>query len=91
MNIELLYFEDCPNWRKAERDLAEVIDELSVEADVHLIEVKTNAEAQRLRFAGSPTIRVDGKDIDPAAPLEGFNLECRVYWANGKPSGMPPP
>jgi hypothetical protein len=49
------------------------------EAEVQLIAVNTDEEARRLRFPGSPTIRVDGRDLFPAPEREDWRLGCRVY------------
>ena len=57
------------------------------------MEVTAEAEAERLRFPGSPTIRVDGADIDPGgAEDQQFGLTCRVYRrADGRVSPLPDP
>ena len=55
-----------------------------------LMKATSNAEAQWLRFPGPPTARVDGADIDPDAPRDGFNLECLLYWVDGRAQGRPP-
>jgi hypothetical protein len=46
---------------------------------IELVAVNTDEEARRLRFAGSPTVRVDGKDLFPAREREDWRLGCRVY------------
>jgi hypothetical protein len=50
-----------------------------VEAEVELIAVNTDEEARRLRFPGSPTIRVDGRDLFSAGERKDWRLGCRVY------------
>ena len=90
MNIELLYIDDCINWQHAKRELEEVLVELGIQEEVRMVRVTSNEEAQRLSFSGSPTVRVNGLDVDPEAPSEGFNVECRIYWVGGRPVGRPP-
>src|SRR5829696_2471606 len=63
MQMEILYFDGCPTYLKAEKTLREVLEEEGLEAEVDLIAVNTDEEAQELRFAGSPTIRVNGEDL----------------------------
>ena len=63
MRVELLYFDGCPSYRNAEEDLRRVHAEEGVEAEVELVEVNSDEEARRLRFAGSPTLRIDGRDL----------------------------
>ena len=78
--IEFLYWEDCPSHPQAWKLLQEVMDELDMEAPVEQIEVVTDKDAERLAFPGSPTIRVNGADIDPAGALQmGTALACRIY------------
>ena len=80
VKIEFLYWEDCPSHPKAWEVLQEVLAEEGVEADVERIEVVTDEEAARLGFPGSPTIRVDGVDVDAeGAGQMGTALTCRVY------------
>ena len=90
MKIELLYFDGCPRWLTTRTQVEEVLAERGLANDITLINVQSNDEANERRFTGSPTLRVDGVDIDPDTPQDGFNLECRTYWVDGKPTGLPP-
>jgi hypothetical protein len=61
-----------------------------IEAEVVEHEVTTDEEAQRLRFPGSPTIRVDGRDVDPAGAAARPALTCRIYYLrDGRVSPVP--
>jgi hypothetical protein len=78
--IEFLYWEDCPSHPQAWNLLQEAMAELGVESPVEQIEVLTDSDAERLAFPGSPTIRVNGVDIDPdGAAQMGTALTCRIY------------
>jgi hypothetical protein len=78
--IEFLFWEDCPSHPEAWKRLQEVIAEAGIDMPIEKIEVLTDEDAARLRFPGSPTIRVDGVDIDPAGAAQmGTALTCRVY------------
>ena len=90
MKVDLLYFDGCPNWKVTQRELEEVLAEHGANEPVNLVYVTSNAHARQLRFLGSPTIRIDERDVEPDTPTEGFNLECRLYWVNGRPEGSPP-
>ena len=90
MDVELLYIAECPNWRHTLDELRGVMAARGVTADVRLVEVKTWAQARRLRFGGSPTVRVDGRDVDPAGGPPVYGVECRLYLVAGKPAGAPP-
>ncbi len=90
MEIEVLYFDGCPTWWTAVSDLQEVLSELGLKEEVRLVRVESREEAERLRFLGSPTVRVNGKDVESSIASEGFGMECRLYWVDGKPTGSPP-
>jgi hypothetical protein len=79
MKIELLYFDGCPTYETATKTLRAVLAEEGLEAKVALLAVNTDEEAQRMRFPGSPTIRVDGRDLFPAPEREDLRPGCRVY------------
>ncbi|MFN2224794.1 MAG: thioredoxin family protein [Anaerolineae bacterium] len=80
VKIEFFFWEDCPSHPKAWDLLQEVLAEEGVQADVERIEVVTDEEAARWSFPGSPTIRVDGVDVDAVgAGQMGTALTCRVY------------
>ena len=90
MNIELLYFDGCSTWRDALDAIRGVLAEAGRDEEVRLVKVESHEEAQRLRFLGSPTVRVDGRDVESPIATEGYGLECRIYWVGGKPTGLPP-
>ena len=67
MRMEIAHFDGCPTYLAAEKTLREVLEEQGIAAEVELVAVSTDGEAQELRFAGSPTIRVDSEDLFPVA------------------------
>ena len=85
--IEILYFAGCPNFRPAV-DLAErVVADLGVDARIHQVEIDSADEAVRRRFLGSPSIHVNGRDIEPGAGRRtDFAVSCRLYGESGIPS-----
>ena len=85
MRVELLYFDGCPSYLVAEERLQRVLAECGVAADLELLPVETVEEARRLRFPGSPTIRVGGEDLFPTGGHATGALGCRVY---GTPEGL---
>jgi hypothetical protein len=79
MDVRLLYFDDCPNWRLAESRLNQALADLGDEAPTVTYELVTTAEeAERAGFRGSPTILVNGRDPF-AGPDEPIALSCRMY------------
>jgi hypothetical protein len=83
MKVEILYFDGCPTYRTAEKTLEEVLTEQVIEAQVELVAVNTDEEAGRLRFPGSPTIRVDGLGLFPVPDRGAWALGCRTYRTPG--------
>lgn len=86
MKLELLYFDDCPNWKVAAQRLDVVAGRCGLSVDRRL--VTTPEEAEAARFCGSPTILVDGEDPF-ASGGEPFGLACRVYQTPDGPAGSP--
>jgi hypothetical protein len=90
--IELLYWEGCPSYPEAQALLEQVVAEHGLDVEVEVREVKTDAEAADLSFPGSPTIRVDGRDIQPPVDPEPPGLTCRIYHLrDGRVSPLPDP
>jgi hypothetical protein len=88
--IEYLYYPDCPSHPEALDLLRGVLAERGIESLIEVHEVTTDDEAQRLAFPGSPTIRIDGRDVDPAAASMPAALSCRVYrLPDGRVSPVP--
>ena len=87
MDITLLYFEDCPNWKLADQRLAVIAAE---RADVRLTRqlVETASQAERTRFHGSPSILVNGVDVF-AEPGSEVGLSCRRYLTPDGYAGAP--
>jgi hypothetical protein len=91
--VELLFWRECPSWERALEQLRAAIEEAGLDpGKVEVIEVKTEADAGRLAFPGSPTIRIGGVDVDPAGAGQPPALNCRVYRRDdGRISPLPDP
>jgi hypothetical protein len=84
LQIDILYFEGCPNHPPATKLVHDVVRSLGLDAIIGEIEVLDSREAIRLRFLGSPTIHVNGKDIEPAAKgRTDYSITCRMYRGSG--------
>jgi hypothetical protein len=89
--IEVLVFDGCPNAESTVARVHAAIAAANVEASVAVVRVENDQDAVRLRFLGSPTVRVEGVDADPtAAERVDFGLQCRVYSCAGRFEEMPP-
>lgn len=87
MRVDVLHFYGCPNHQPAVDLVRQAAENVGVEIEVREIEVRDQIEAQRYRFLGSPTIQVDGVDIEPAARIRtDYAFSCRTYQGEGLPS-----
>lgn len=91
--MELLWWEGCPSTPDALADLRAAMAELALDPGaVDMREIATDAQAGEEGFPGSPTIRVDGSDVQPPSDLEPPGLTCRVYRRrDGRVSPIPDP
>jgi hypothetical protein len=92
MRIELLFWDGCPSHPRALSELREAMTELGLDAGAITVrEIATDDAADAERFTGSPTIRIDGVDVqDPGA--EPAALTCRIYHRrDGRVSPVPDP
>jgi len=92
MKVEILYFPGCPNHIPAVDRVREVLQQEGTSADMVEVEVMDAVTAQHVGFLGSPSIRVDGQDVEPAArTIRVFGMMCRTYFDGGRRAGLPPP
>jgi hypothetical protein len=88
--VEILYVEDCPNHEEARTLVERVAAELRIEPKIEVVEVGDAEAARRLRFLGSPSVRVEGRDVEPGVESRtDYVLSCRVYRREGWFSGQP--
>jgi hypothetical protein len=91
MKVEVLYFAGCPNHLPALNRVREVLAKEAASAEVTEIEVESAASAERLQFLGSPTIRINGLDIEQAArSSRSIGWMCRTYTHHGEHVAVPP-
>jgi hypothetical protein len=88
ISITLQYFDGCPNWRQAEKELTEAVVGLGIDAEIDYKKIESQGRAEEVGFRGSPTILISGRDpfADPDAPV---GLSCRVFRTGEKSSGSP--
>ncbi|MGH3117978.1 MAG: DF family (seleno)protein [Gaiellales bacterium] len=88
--VEILYFEGCPNHEPTHALVERLARELDVEPEIELVEVADPDAAVALRFLGSPTVRVNGVDVEPGAEeRRDFAFSCRIYGGDGGASEQP--
>jgi len=91
--VEFLWWEECPSWERALAQLREAMSELGLDPSaIEVIQIDTDEAARRREFVGSPTIRIDGRDVQPPREDEVAGLACRVYrHRDGRISPLPDP
>ena len=91
MKVEILYFSGCPNHAPTVDRVREVLEQEEASADMVELEVKDAVTAETVGFLGSPTIRIDGEDVEHTARTAGgFGMTCRTYIDGDRRVGVPP-
>jgi len=75
MKVQLLYILDCPWCVKTKKLIRESLEELGVEAGLEEILIDSDEKAEKYEFLGSPTVRINGKDIQEEVS-KGQCLPC---------------
>jgi hypothetical protein len=91
VKVEVLYFAGCPNHHPAVTQVREALQQEGVRAEMVEVEVNDVDTARAVGFFGSPTIRVNGLDVDPSArSVQSYGLSCRTYTVENYRAGVPP-
>ena len=90
MIVEILSFAGCPNDGPARDTVERILAEVGLEAEIVMVDVPDLAAAERVRFLGSPTIRVAGRDVEPGADTrDDYLFGCRVFRTEDGLRGQP--
>jgi len=89
VRVEILAREDCPNRDMAVIVVERVVDEIGVPAEIEVVDVVDDEEAAEYRVLGSPTVLVDGRDVDPEPMYDAFSADDRLYRTPRGPCGWP--
>ncbi|MBK5233861.1 MAG: hypothetical protein JJE13_12880 [Thermoleophilia bacterium] len=91
MKIELLYFEGCPSYEGLLPVLKRLLGREGVASEIELHRIETPEAAEKEEFLGSPTLLIDGEDVQPGAgDRSDYGLKCRLYPTDEGLSGVPP-
>ncbi|MCH9024306.1 MAG: thioredoxin family protein [candidate division Zixibacteria bacterium] len=91
MKIELLVFDGCPNSEPTEKLIRETMSELGGDVKIEVVTVADNDDAVAKRFLGSPSVRVNGKDLEiEENETTQYSMRCRLYRTDESQSGLPP-
>ena len=88
--VEVLHVQDCPNYPTTSALVRRVVAELGIDTEVCTTLITDQAAAEQARFAGSPTVRVDGRDVEPGSePPSEISVGCRLYRLEHRLAGQP--
>jgi len=92
MKVQVLYFDDCPHYLPTVELITETLRSKCIDAEVEHVLMTTPEQAQSIGFMGSPTVRIDGLDVEPEARTQrGYGFGCRTYLDGSKRTGLPSP
>lgn len=90
MIVEMLHTDGCPHAEEYLPRLRRLVAESGVTDPVRVRMIADGEDAHREQFLGSPTVRVDGRDVEPGAEARrDYGLSCRLYVGPSGVSGMP--
>jgi hypothetical protein len=88
--IEVLYVQDCPHYPGTLALVERVRAELAIDTELRTSLILDQAAADQARFPGSPTVRVDGHDVEPGSePATEYTVACRLYRLEHRFAGQP--
>lgn len=91
MRVELLYFDGCPNHDAALPRLRQHLADAGISERIERILIRDDQDARRHRFLGSPTIRINGEDVEPGAQdRDDYGMKCRLFVTSDGAHGTPP-
>jgi hypothetical protein len=89
MDVELLVIDGCPHEGAAAMLVRRALNDVGLGGvPIRTRVVSSEAEARKLSFPGSPTVRINGEDPFPHRG-ERTGLACRTYIAGGIRSPVP--
>jgi hypothetical protein len=88
--VQLLYFDGCPNHEPLHARVRALLAERGLPEAIELVRVESHDEALARGFLGSPTLRVDGVDVEPGAgERDDYGLKCRLFHREAGRAGVP--
>ncbi len=88
MKVEILYFVGCPNHLPAVERVERVLAAEGVTAEIFHVAIPDAEAAEAVRFAGSPSVRINGVDVEGAV-AGPVGMSCRTYMNGSAREGVP--
>lgn len=90
MKVEVFYVLDCLHHPRVVQELRNVLLAEGIVEEIHEVAVRNFSAAREFKFRGSPTIRINGRDVaGESEEHEWYALACRIY-PGAKDAGVPP-
>jgi hypothetical protein len=90
VSVEILYFEGCPNHKAARALVERVARDEGIGVALSMVNLPDAEAAKQMRFLGSPSVRVEGIDVEPGAEKRTEFVDgCRVYRTEDGFAGQP--
>jgi len=90
MKVQILYFDGCPHYSPTVELVTQTLRAQGIDAGVERVAVTTPEQAQSIEFLGSPTVRINGLDVEPEARVQkSYGFGCRTYIDSNKRIGLP--
>ncbi len=67
VDVRVLYTQGCANTPPTVQLIERVAQDMGLSIEINKVSVTSQAQAEKLRFLGSPTVQIDGQDIEPDA------------------------
>ena len=90
MDIAVLTFEGCPDAEPTFQLVQQTVRELGLGSEVKQISVNDPDEAEKLHFLGSPTVQINGRDVEVNRRSDTASFSCRMYKTPSGNGGVPP-
>lgn len=90
IKIDILFIRGCPGYKYVKKYIEEIVTDESIYAEINLIQIEKEEDARNLHFIGSPTVRVNGEDVEKGfIDTKDYGLKSRIYYIDGKPFYYP--
>lgn len=86
--VEIFYFEGCPHVEETRQRVKHAARQADVNVDIELVHVVGACDAVEKRFMGSPSVRIDGRDVE-GLESDDYSMRCRIYALDGRIEGAP--
>jgi hypothetical protein len=90
MDIAVLTFEACPNAEPTFQLVLQTTREFGLSSEVKRVSVNDQDEAEKLHFLGSPTVQINGLDVEVSRRTDTASFSCRLYRTPSGNRAVPP-